>query len=88
MKDKLTLQTIHTQEKGNLTLEQIKNYFSADRQAISKQIDPADASQSSRLLARAIRERKSLIEFLTSQVSELESMKKIFDVNDSDNYNV
>ena len=78
--EKLSLDTIHTKKVDDITAMQIQNHYSADRQAISKRLDPANADKSIKVLERAIKERESLIEFLTRQAEELKELKENFDV--------
>lgn len=77
--EKLTLENIHTKKVDNITAMQVQNHYSADRQAISKQIDPANITKSSKVLERAIKERETLIAFLTCQVEDLKGLKANFD---------
>jgi len=86
--EKLSIDTMNVLRADKLTNVQIQNHFSADRQAIAKKIDPADAEKSSRILARAIKERRDMIEFLTRQIENLESIKGMFDNKATDDHNV
>ncbi|MBR2969826.1 MAG: hypothetical protein IKC49_02100 [Clostridia bacterium] len=86
--EKLTLETLHTKKAKELTIEEIKDYFSADRQAIGKMADTRCPEETVKMLERKIKTRQELLLFLEDQVQYLQDMKRFFEKDVAEENNI